>query len=117
MDRLFFALGSVSALIAVALGAFAAHGLKSRLEPAMLATFETGAAGSGLGLYALAGDRGACERLVIRRRHRALLGQPVRVEPHRRALAGRHYARRWPRVSRRMAMSRLDGVEGVRLHQ
>ena len=42
MDRLFFALGSVSALIAVALGAFAAHGLKSRLEPAMLATFETG---------------------------------------------------------------------------
>lgn len=42
MDRLFFALGSVSSFIAVALGAFAAHGLKSRLEPAMLATFETG---------------------------------------------------------------------------
>ena len=31
MDRLFFALGSLSALIAVALGAFAAHGLKARL--------------------------------------------------------------------------------------
>lgn len=42
MDRLFFALGSISAFIAVALGAFAAHGLKSRLEPAVLATFETG---------------------------------------------------------------------------
>ena len=42
MDRLFFTLGSLSAFIAVALGAFAAHGLKSRLEPAMLATFETG---------------------------------------------------------------------------
>ena len=42
MDRLFFALGSLPALIGVALGAFAAHGLKSRLDPAMLATFETG---------------------------------------------------------------------------
>ena len=42
MDRLFFALGALAAFIAVALGAFAAHGLKSRLEPAMLATFETG---------------------------------------------------------------------------
>jgi|SRR5690349_4985848 len=42
MDRLYFALGAISAFIAVALGAFAAHGLKSRLDPAMLATFETG---------------------------------------------------------------------------
>lgn len=42
MERLFFALGSVSALVAVALGAFAAHGLKSRLAPEMLAVFETG---------------------------------------------------------------------------
>jgi uncharacterized membrane protein YgdD (TMEM256/DUF423 family) len=29
-------------LIGVALGAFAAHGLKARLEPELLATFETG---------------------------------------------------------------------------
>ncbi len=42
MERFFFALGSVSAFIAVALGAFAAHGLRSRLEPALLAAFETG---------------------------------------------------------------------------
>ena len=42
MDRAFFIIGSLSAFLAVALGAFAAHGLKSRLEPAMLATFETG---------------------------------------------------------------------------
>jgi len=42
LDRLFFALGSISAFIAVALGAFAAHGLKSRLDAAMLASFETG---------------------------------------------------------------------------
>lgn len=42
MDRLFISLGAVSAFIAVALGAFAAHGLKARLDPTMLATFETG---------------------------------------------------------------------------
>ena len=33
--------GAVSGLIAVALGAFAAHGLKSKLTPEMLAVFET----------------------------------------------------------------------------
>ena len=43
MDRLFFIIGSLSAFVAVALGAFAAHGLKARLSPEMLATFETGA--------------------------------------------------------------------------
>src|SRR3954463_7841371 len=42
MDRLFFSLGALSAFIAVALGAFAAHGVKTRLDAAMLATFETG---------------------------------------------------------------------------
>ncbi|MBI1942296.1 MAG: DUF423 domain-containing protein [Betaproteobacteria bacterium] len=42
MDRLFFTLGSLSAFAGVALGAFAAHGLKSRLGPELLATFETG---------------------------------------------------------------------------
>src|SRR4051812_31045660 len=42
MDRLFFGLGALSAFIGVALGAFAAHGLKARLDPTMLATFETG---------------------------------------------------------------------------
>ncbi len=43
MDRVFTVLGALSAGIAVALGAFAAHGLKSRLAPDMLATFEVGA--------------------------------------------------------------------------
>lgn len=42
MERLFFILGSLSALIAVALGAFAAHGLKARLAPELLAAFEVG---------------------------------------------------------------------------
>ncbi|MEJ7618823.1 MAG: DUF423 domain-containing protein [Pyrinomonadaceae bacterium] len=43
MDRTFFAAGAVSAFIAVATGAFGAHGLKSRLSPEMLNTFEVGA--------------------------------------------------------------------------
>ena len=42
MDRLFFALGALSGFAGVTLGAFAAHGLKSRLGPDLLATFETG---------------------------------------------------------------------------
>lgn len=42
MERVFFSLGSLSALIAVALGAFAAHGLKARLAPELLAAFEVG---------------------------------------------------------------------------
>ena len=40
MDRHFLAIGAIAAFAGVALGAFAAHGLKSRLDPAALATFE-----------------------------------------------------------------------------
>jgi uncharacterized membrane protein YgdD (TMEM256/DUF423 family) len=43
MDRLLFALGAVSGAVAVAAGAFGAHGLRARLSPEMLAVFETGA--------------------------------------------------------------------------
>jgi uncharacterized membrane protein YgdD (TMEM256/DUF423 family) len=43
MERTFFALGAVLAGLAVAAGAFGAHGLRGRLEPDMLAVFETGA--------------------------------------------------------------------------
>lgn len=43
MVRLFFSLGAGSALLAVAAGAFGAHGLRSRLSPDSLAIFETAA--------------------------------------------------------------------------
>lgn len=43
MDRVFFGIGAISAGLAVALGAFAAHGLRARLSPEALQTFETGA--------------------------------------------------------------------------
>lgn len=42
MFKLFVALGSINAFMAVALGAFGAHALKSRLSAEMLAIFETG---------------------------------------------------------------------------
>ena len=42
MDRTFFVAGAISAFVGVALGAFAAHGLKARLSPDLLSIFETG---------------------------------------------------------------------------
>ena len=41
MDRTFLLLGSILGFLGVALGAFGAHGLRSRLTPDMLAVFET----------------------------------------------------------------------------
>ena len=41
MDKTFLLVGAVAAFLAVALGAFGAHGLR-RLSPEMLAVFQTG---------------------------------------------------------------------------
>ena len=62
MDRIFFALGALAAFIGVGLGAFAAHGLKSRLDPAMLATFEIGVRYHMYHALALLGAGWACAR-------------------------------------------------------
>lgn len=43
MDRRAIALGTLLAALAVAAGAFGAHGLRTRLEPDLLETFETAA--------------------------------------------------------------------------
>ena len=43
MPRTFLSMGALSALVAVAAGAFGAHGLRARLPPDLLAVFETGA--------------------------------------------------------------------------
>jgi uncharacterized membrane protein YgdD (TMEM256/DUF423 family) len=40
--RLFVVIGSLSAFLAVALGAFAAHGLKDKLSPELFAIWEVG---------------------------------------------------------------------------
>ena len=62
MDRLFFALGAIAAFIGVGLGAFAAHGLKARLDPAMLATFEIGVRYHMYHALALLGVAWACSK-------------------------------------------------------
>lgn len=41
--RLFLAIGSINAALAVVFGAFGAHALKARLTPEMLAVYHTGA--------------------------------------------------------------------------
>jgi uncharacterized membrane protein YgdD (TMEM256/DUF423 family) len=43
VDRVFFGLGALSALLAVAAGAFGAHALRARLVPDMQGVFEVGA--------------------------------------------------------------------------
>jgi uncharacterized membrane protein YgdD (TMEM256/DUF423 family) len=43
MERLFFSLGALSAMLSVAAGAFGAHALRGRLGPESLAVFETAA--------------------------------------------------------------------------
>jgi uncharacterized membrane protein YgdD (TMEM256/DUF423 family) len=55
--KLWITIGSALMLLAVGLGAFGAHALKTRLEPDMLAVFETGVryqAYHALGLFAVA---------------------------------------------------------------
>ena len=42
MDRFFFTAGAIAAFIAVALGAFGAHSLKTKLSADMLNIFEVG---------------------------------------------------------------------------
>jgi uncharacterized membrane protein YgdD (TMEM256/DUF423 family) len=62
VDRLFFFLGSLGAGIAVALGAFGAHALKTRLSPEMLAVYETGVRYQMFHALALLAVAWACAR-------------------------------------------------------
>jgi len=57
LQRLFFSLAALSALLSVAAGAFGAHALRARLSPESLAIFETAARYQmyhALGLFAVA---------------------------------------------------------------
>ena len=72
MERTFLALGALSAGLAVAAGAFGAHGLRARVTPELLAVFETGARYQmyhALGLLGRRlGDHAAGRRAARRRR-------------------------------------------------
>ena len=106
MDKAFFALGSLSGLLAVALGAFGAHALKGRLDVELLATFEVGVR------YQMYRRDG--KRMAVRRRHRGLLGQPVCARFDRRALAGGDHAARRARAACRLGVPGLGGVERMK---
>lgn len=68
MDRLWIVMGSISGFVSVAAGAFGAHVLRQKLEPDLLAVFETAAryqmyhalALVGVGLLCLRGQSAAC---------------------------------------------------------
>ncbi len=62
VDRLFFIVGSLSAFTGVALGAFAAHGLKARVAPDLLLIFETGVRYQMYHAFALLAVAWACTR-------------------------------------------------------
>ena len=62
MDRLFFLIGSGSAFLAVVIGAFAAHALKTRLAPDMFAVFEVGVRYHMYHALALLASAGAAAR-------------------------------------------------------
>lgn len=66
----FIGLGACLALLAVAAGAFGAHGLRARLDPAMLTVFETAARYQMYHALALLATGGAC---VFRPSRAALL--------------------------------------------
>ena len=61
-ERLFFVLGALSGFAGVALGAFAAHSLKARLGPELLATFEVGVRYQLFHALALLAAAWACKR-------------------------------------------------------
>jgi uncharacterized membrane protein YgdD (TMEM256/DUF423 family) len=62
IDRLFFTIGSLSGFLAVGLGAFAAHALKSRLDANLLTIFEVGVRYQMYHAFALLAVAWACTR-------------------------------------------------------
>lgn len=64
--RRWFAFAAINGALAVAAGAFAAHGLKARLSPEMLAVFETGARYHLIHALALAVTALAAERFAAK---------------------------------------------------
>ena len=62
MDRIFFILGCLSGFLDVALGAFAAHALKGRVDADLLVIFETGVRYQMYHAFALLAVGWACTR-------------------------------------------------------
>lgn len=71
VDRVFFTIGCALGFVGVALGAFAAHALKARIAPDMLAIFETGARYQLIHALALLAVAWACTRWPGKAAHMA----------------------------------------------
>jgi uncharacterized membrane protein YgdD (TMEM256/DUF423 family) len=67
IDRVFFSIGCALGFLGVALGAFGAHALKTRLQPEQLATFEVGVRYQLIHALALLAVAWACTRWPGRR--------------------------------------------------
>ena len=120
MERTFAALGAVSAFLAVAAGAFGAHGLRQRLSADMLAVFEIAVRyqmyhalallAVSLGSDSMAQACPSTFRLCICGGHDSFFGEFVPLVPDRRPLAGGHTSRR-AGLPGGMARVRLGCVE------
>ena len=110
MDRRLYHLAAVAGFLGVALGAFAAHGLKARLTPDMLAVFETGVRYQMYHVFALF----AAAWGFARWQHRAFVvggwlfvagivifcGSLYALALSGRAMVRRAHARGWPGIPR-----------------
>ena len=100
--NLIIALGAFNAFIAVAAGAFAAHGLRDILSTEYLNTFKTAADyqlihGVGLILIGLINRQNTSRRTVHAGRHYIIQRQPVPADTYRYTLA-RHHHPVWRRL-------------------
>ena len=112
MDRFFFLSGAVAAFIAVALGAFGAHSLKTKLSADMLNIFEIGVRYQmyhALGLIAVAWATTRWPEANLNAAGWAFIvgivvfsGSLYLLSIDRHPLARRHHADRWPRVPNRL---------------
>ena len=119
MDKTFLLLGAVAAFLAVALGAFGAHGLRGRLSPEMMAVFQTGVQYHmyhALALILVAGIMGHMSGWLIQTAGWCFVAGIVLFSGSLYLLAvtgvtdpRRHHADRRPPVPGRLGLPRLRG--------
>ena len=119
MDRVFFGLGALSALVAVAAGAFGAHALARASRPDMLGVFEIGAryhmyhalallaAGWAVGRWP--GGAAATAGWLFVAGTVIFSGSLYLLAAHRPALARRRHSARWARLHPRLGCPRMGG--------
>ena len=120
MNRPLGVVGGLFGGLAVAAGAFGAHALRGHLSPDLLSGLRDGGpvsdvpragaprGGSPPGSATVAGSSG--RRLVLCRRDRGLLGEPLSPGPDGCRLVGRGHTAGWRRAHRRVGSGRLRAM-------